>query len=195
MTRPKLSLFKSINPFSLCILGLYLIFVLLNTFSRVITLLDILVTFPLIWSICVWSKGYYLALIKESPKKTKDIFWQDLFLIFYGFIISILISFVIQHANTDLRGWWPIILYYLSLIGFSYALIYAFCAMLLKEHKTYALLFFFLTIIVIVGINLIAYINPLSVYAGDKIYYISLGVLLVIHIFYCLLSQIKSKLN
>jgi hypothetical protein len=168
----------------------------LNAFSGVITGLDILMTFPLIWSISVWSnKSFHSILIKETPEKKnrKNEFGGDLFLIFYGFIISVLLSFVIQYANVDLRGWWPFVLYYFSFIGVIYALIYAFFAMLLKEHKKYTFLFFCLTIIVIVGINLIAYINPLSIYARDKVYYSMLGGCLIIHIFYCLISRVLSK--
>ncbi|MGC1181354.1 MAG: hypothetical protein WA877_00195 [Legionella sp.] len=192
MIKSRLNLFKSINPLSLCLFGFYTLFVLLNAFAGVITVLDILITFPLIWSISVWSnKSSHLIFIKDTPEKQnkKDEFWWDLFFIFYGFIISVLISFVIQYSNVDLRGWWPFVLYYLSFIGAIYALIYAFFAILLKEHKKYTFLFFFLTIIVIVGVNLIAYINPLSMYARDKVYYSMLGGCLIIHIFYCLTSR------
>ena len=82
MIKSRLNLFKSINPLSLCLFWFYSLFVLLNTFAGVITVLDILITFPLIWTISVWSnKSSLLIFIKDTPEKQnkKDEFWWDLF--------------------------------------------------------------------------------------------------------------------
>lgn len=167
---------------------------MLNAFSNGITASDILMTFPLLGLISLWAKNNSLSL-KEKPEDKTEEFWQDLFLVFYSFIISTLISFVIQYSNVDLRGWWTFAFYYFSFVGIVYAFLFSLFAMLLKEHKKYTFFFSFLTIVIVTTVNMITYFYPLSRYAGDKTYYSLLGKVLIIHLFLCLTSYVLSKFN
>ncbi|MFC3909143.1 hypothetical protein ACFORL_08650 [Legionella dresdenensis] len=191
MAAPHLKLIKYFNVYSIYLINIYTAFVLINNHFNVIRLEDISLTLPLIIGICVWSYNT-LPLIRKAHTNKIEAFRRDLFLIFYSIIAAEMFSFLIHYSNVDIRSWWVFTLYYFSLIGIIYSLIYSIIAIALEQHhKKYTFFIFYLIIFVITAINLLAYRNYFSIYARDEFYYSCLVGVLCIHIVVCVITKIR----
>jgi len=93
--------------------------------------------------------GLLLASGRHMQAKRQDVDFiicgvlheRDIFLISYSFIFAILISLMTQYDNSDAKGWWGIALYFNSIIGFIFALFYAYFNQLARYHDIYTNVF------------------------------------------------------
>ena len=104
-----------LTTYFLAIVSLQYPFFLNPQFTRAI-IEQILLSLPII--IIVIGMIYFLKIENHSLKR--NYFQQDFLIINIFFIWGVLISFIIDHNNSDLRGWWSwglLILFFYSLLG------------------------------------------------------------------------------
>lgn len=102
----------------------------------------IVVSVPLIIAAIWWSEKTGCLMERETGIITKrDSFYQDLFLITYCFFLGVLCSLIFQCNNSDVKGWWPLIIYIMGIYGFVFALCFSFVALFLDKHKIYTIVF------------------------------------------------------
>lgn len=111
-------------------------------FSPSILWEGIVISIPLIVIALFWSEKTGYLIKKEDDQLTKkEMFLQDLFLITYSFFLAVLFSLLFQYNNSDVKGWWPLIIYIMSFYGFVFALTFSLIALILNSHKIYSIIF------------------------------------------------------
>lgn len=102
-----------------------------------------ILTIPAILFIMAWSsftlKNYSFRSIPESSSNESN---ADLFLIFYSLFLSTLIHMCLEKNNTDLSGWWPFVLLFMSVIYFIFSFIFTWCLQTIPKHKHYTQIWF-----------------------------------------------------
>lgn len=68
-------------------------------------------------------------------------FQRDVFLISYSFLIASLISLLPEYDNSDVRAWWGVSVYYVSLIGIMFSWFFASFNCFSRDHKVYTNIF------------------------------------------------------
>lgn len=139
-------------------------------------------TLPLIIIFIFWSeKSEPLIKRTESNLKKAQIFNRDTFILSFSFLLGCLISLLFAYDNSDAKGWWVLIIYFISLYGLIFSLIFSGIALLIKNHKAYILVFSFL----IIGLSIFGKIFPRYTFIPSLGYidtlYVITGALLIIH--------------
>jgi hypothetical protein len=176
------------NKYSWFLLIVYIsVIYSMNFYSYAISWESLYLTCPLIISVIFWSERTTSLINKAAQTMTKDeTFKRDLFLISFSFISGELFSIIPQFNNNDVRGWWPLALYFITAYGVLLAFIFSIFALLLNNHKKYTFVFFYLIIILIPFLSYLAYMNPFSLYAKSEFFYGYTSILIGIHLLYCL---------
>lgn len=135
---------------------------------------------PIIILVIIWSEMITSILNsrKGAISKKEEIFSHDLFLITFSFISGTLLSFLFEYKNSDVLGWWPVIIYITAFYGFLFAFIFSYIAQGLNNHKKYTFFYFFL----------ILFFPPLSLLGCfDKNgFNVFIGLLLGVHLLFVL---------
>ncbi|KTC88212.1 MULTISPECIES: hypothetical protein [Legionella] len=118
-----------------------------------ISFAGLLQTLPLIIIAVYYSEK--LAPLISQPEhnlKKSKLFTRDLFILSFSFLSACLLSLIFSYNNSDTRGWWPLIIYFITLYGLLFSLFFSVIALLIKNHKTYTIIFA-LAIIVLVSMG------------------------------------------
>ncbi len=138
--------FKKINRYSWVIIVFYLSGSLImgyQTHQYSVPFDGIFITTPLILAFIFWSQktSDYLLSINKKYSSSNG-FKVDLFLITTAFLVTGCISLITEINNVDLRGFWPFYLFFISVYGFIFSLIYSAISLQFKvEHKNYTFCF------------------------------------------------------
>ena len=147
---------------------------------------DSFLALPLIIVAVYWcQQSKYSITQPEYNLKNTDVFHRDCFLISFSFLLSCLISLIFAYNNSDAKGWWIFIIYFITLYGLFFSLIFSLIALLIKNHKIYTITYSF---IIIIFISFAKY-SPLHIslpfLSRIDIFFLITGLLLIIH---CLLA-------
>lgn len=99
-------------------------------------------TFPLIIIVVYYCEK--LASLVSQPEynlKKSRIFTRDLFILSFSFLFGCLLSLIFSYNNSDARGWWPLIIYFIALYGLLFSIFFSVVAILIKNHKIYTMIF------------------------------------------------------
>lgn len=139
---------------------------------------------PIIVLVIIWSE-LTTSIINSSKgtisKKDED-FNRDLFLITFSFISGTLLSFLFEYKNSDVLGWWPVIIYIMAIYGLSFAFVFSFMAQGLDNHKKYTYFYFFL-ILLFPPLSLLGFFDK----NGFNVF---IGLLLGVHLLFVLRYRI-----
>lgn len=138
--------FRYINGLTwLMVIAFVSVIFTMEYFSPSILWEGILISSPLIIAAIMWSKKTSKLMRIENDQPIKEgRFVQDLFLITYSFFLAVLFSLLFQYDNSDVKGWWPLIIYIMGFYGFVFALTFSLIALILDNHRTYSVVFSFI---------------------------------------------------
>lgn len=150
---------------------------------------EILNSLPLILSAIYWSeKSGSLISINEHHLKNKTIFSRDVFLLSFSFFTGFLISLCLAYNNSDAKGWWTLFIYLMTIYGLIFSFVFSIFALLIKNHKTYALMFSFLII------TLASFGNFLPQVIRIDTFYLITGLLLAGHCLFAIIYKITQAI-
>ena len=99
---------------------------------------DIFQTLPLIIIAVYWcEKSAHSIKQPEYNLKNTALFNRDLFILSFGFLLGCLVSLLFAYNNSDAKGWWALIIYFITLYGLLFSVVFSVIALLIKNHKTY----------------------------------------------------------
>ena len=102
-------------------------------------------TLPAILAVMIWClhafKNYDFQLKSCSSCHES---YMDLFLIFYALFLGGLILMCLEKNNTDLRGWWPFVLLFQSVIYMIFSFLFTSLFQIIPRHKLYTYIWFFI---------------------------------------------------
>lgn len=139
---------KNLNKYSWLLLITFICAVFAMSYQTVNTSFDgFIQTLPLIIIFVFWSeKSAQLIKQTEGNLKKAQLFNRDTFILSFSFLLGYLISLLFAYDNSDVKGWWVLIIYFISLYGLIFSLIFSGMALLIKNHKAYTLVFSLLII-------------------------------------------------
>lgn len=182
------------NIFTWLIVIIYLtVIATMQYFSPAFSFENIYISLPLIVALIICSENTRSIQIPDNDLTKTERFFQDCFLISYSFIAGNLLSLLFQYNNSDVLGWWPITIYFSSLIGVLFAIMFSLFAIMLNIHKKYTLVYSVILVLVQMFISFMMHLNPLSIFARDKTYYAVFLFLIGMHLFICLSYIIKNR--
>lgn len=142
-----------------------------------IYLKDFFQALPLIVIAVYWSeKSRYSIKQPELNLKNAELFNRDFFILSLSFLLACLISLTFSYDNSDAKGWWVLIIYFITIYGLFFSLIFSAIALLIENHKIYTMIFSFLIIVLVsfgfffphdISLPLIGSINTLFVVTGS----------------------------
>lgn len=156
----------------------------------------LLITAPLIGAFIFWSQktSSYLASIKKQYA-SDDGFKVDLFLITTAFLITGCISLITEINNVDSRGFWPFYLFFISIYGFVFSLIYSIISIQIKvEHTKYTLYFSSIIVLLFSALMLLPKHNLIRNLIGIDPFYGVFLILILIHFSICFMFNMKRSI-
>ncbi len=108
-------------------------------------------------------------------------------------MFSHLLFILTQYKNSDVLGWWPLILYYIFIIGFVFALLFALGAMILDEHTKYTLVFSKILIIILFVLSIMSIYYPGAFFSRSSFFYVILFILLIGNFAWCFTNKLIKK--
>jgi hypothetical protein len=86
----------------------------------------VFMTLPLVLAFIYWSqKNNKLLFLNGSEITKKEGFKIDSFLITTSFLLAGFVSLTMDLNNSDLRAFWPFFIFFISVFGFIFSLIYS----------------------------------------------------------------------
>lgn len=157
----------------------------------------IFMTLPLVLAFIYWSqKNNKLLFLSGSEITKKEGFKIDLFLITTSFLLAGFVSLMMDLNNSDLRSFWPFFIFFISVFGFIFSLIYSLSGLVFNEsHKKYTL--FFSVAIMSIYSLLSVFPRRIGVFNLVEIetFYVIPILLLLLHLGFILGFQLKLKLS
>lgn len=134
---------KYLNGFSLFIIIAYLsASCVMEYCSPHILWEGIYISLPLICIFIYWSGTINHLITRTDSQLTQgDVFRRDFFLITYSFLLATIFSLLFQYDNSDVKGWWPFIMYLFTLYGLVFATLFSLIALMITNHKVYSVIF------------------------------------------------------
>jgi len=132
---------KNLNKYSWLLLITFIFAVFAMSYQTANTSFDgFIQTLPLIIIFVFWSeKSAQLIKQTESNLKKVQLFNRDIFILSFSFLLGFLISLLFAYDNSDAKAWWVLIIYFISMHGLIFSLIFSAIALLIKNHKAYTL--------------------------------------------------------
>ena len=139
-------------------------------------------TLPLIILAVYWcEKSVHYIKQPESGLKKIELFNRDLFILSFSFLLACLISLLFAYNNSDAKGWWPLIIYFVTLYGLLYSFAFSIIALLIKNHKIYIIAFSFLIILLISLGRFFPQYLPVPLLGRVDIFFVVTFILLIAH--------------
>lgn len=191
MALQKMILIRRLNGFSWAIIIAFIcssFAMQYHTNSSFYEFFDIL---PLILVAIYWcEKSAPLIHLPECKLKKEGLFNRDLLLLSFSFLLGCLISLCFAYNNSDAKGWWFFIIYFMTLYGLIFSFVFSIFALLIKNHKIYTLIFSFLIIgLISFGDFLPHYITVPLIGSTETVYVITFS-LLIAHCFFAIIYKI-----
>ena len=190
--------FRKINLFSWTILVSSLIGALsmeFTTYQSGLPFQGLLIILPLAMSFIFWSqKRNDILCFRHDEWIQRTAFKADLFWISTSFFLAAVLSITLELHNSDLRGWWPYVIYFKAFYGIFFAWVYALFGMSIKRnHIKYTSL---ISLVIILSNTFLKYLpSYISLFHELKIesvYFIS-ALIFLIHLCVCFMSYMTRK--
>ncbi|RUR19100.1 hypothetical protein ELY21_06165 [Legionella sp. km535] len=154
----------------------------MNYHTANISLTDFFQTLPLI-IIAVYCCEKLAPLINqpESDLKKSKLFARDLFILSFSFLFACLISLIISYNNSDVKGWWSLIIYFITIYGLLFSICFSAIALLIKNHKRYTLIFSLVIIALISMGQLLPHYTFIPLVGNIETFYMTTCSLLIFH--------------
>ena len=137
---------------------------------------------PLIILMVYWcEKSARYMKQPECNLKRRELFKRDFFILSFSFFWACLISLIFAYNNSDAKGWWSLIIYFITLYGLFFSLIFSIIALLIKNHKIYTMTFSFLILLLVSFGSFFPRYLPLPFLRSVETFYIITGLILIIH--------------
>ena len=155
-----------------------------------------LLALPVICLIMYWSEKE-VRFLKENDSDLTSLnkFQRNFFITAYSMNIGNLISLLLQYNNSDVRGIWPIAIYYTFFVSVIFSLLFSMISYALPTHKRYSIAFSF----VIFTVFSISKFWPYYVavpYVGQTSFYTVVMVSLIsIHLLFACVMNINLTKN
>ena len=187
MGQPKKNLLRRLNVYSWSmIIAFICAFFAMQYHTPDISLVGFFQTLPLIVIAVYWcEKSIHGIKPPECILKNIEIFHRDLFILSFSFFLGCLLSLVFAYNNSDAKGWWPFIIYFITLYGLFFAVIFSGTVLLIKNHKIYTIIFSFLILTLVSCGNFFLHHIPLPLLGRVDTFFVITGSLLIVH---CLLT-------
>lgn len=157
------------------------------------SLKDFLQTLPLIAITVYWcEKSPHLITQPENNLKKTEFFRRDFFILSFSFLLGCLISLIFAYDNSDARGLWSFIIYFFTLYGLVFSAIFSASVQLIKNHRTYTIIFSFLIITLISLVNLFPHYIHIPFLGSVDTFYLMTCTLLIAHLLFCIAYQSMS---
>ena len=171
-----------LNRYSLSILIMFIATFAMQYHTANIFLEGFFQTLPLIVIMVYWcEKSAPLIQQSECYLKKTELFRRDLFILSFSFLLACLISLLFAYDNSDAKGWWPLIIYFITLYGFFFSIIFSIIALLIKNHKTYTIIFSFLIILLVSLGSFFPHYTPLPLLGNVDTFFVITCSLLIVH--------------
>lgn len=132
------------NPFSWLLISAYILACyVMEYFSPRILWEGIILSAPLIMAIVYWSENTAHLIREDTTSLLKEqIFYRDLFLLTYSYLIGFLFSLLFQYNNSDARGWWTLAIWVMSCYAIVFASLFSLIALIIPTpHQRYSFIF------------------------------------------------------
>jgi hypothetical protein len=96
-------------------------------------------------------------------------------------LLACLISLIFSYDNSDAKGWWVLIIYFTTLYGLFFSLIFSVIALLIENHKIYTMIFSSLIIALISLGSFFPHYTPLLLLGNTDTFFVITGSLLIVH--------------
>lgn len=147
-----------------------------------ISLKDFFQALPLIVIAVYWcEKSRYSIKQPELNLKNAELFKRDFFILSFSFLLACLISLIFSYDNSDAKGWWVLIIYFITLYGLFFSLVFSIIALLIKNHKIYTMIFSFLIIALVSFGGFFPHDISLPLIGSIDTFFVATGSLLIIH--------------
>lgn len=152
-------------------------------------------TLPLI-IIAVYYCEKLVSLIKrsESTLKNTELVIRDSFILTFSFLLACLFSLILAYNNSDAKGWWSLILYFYTLYGFIFSVIFSVIALLINNHKSYTIIFSFLIILLVSLGKIFPMYTVIPLLGTIETFFVITGILLICHCLVTLIYKITKLL-
>lgn len=189
---------RKINVFSWVIIVSSLIGTLsmeFATYQSGVPFQGLLIILPLAMSFIFWSqKREDILCVKHSEWSQSNSFKTDLFWVSTSFFLAAVLSILLDLNNSDLRGWWPYVIYFKAFFGIFFSWGYALLGMAIKRnHIKYTSL---ISLGIILSNTLLKYLpSSISLFQELKIesfYFIS-ALIFLIHLGVCFMSYMSRR--
>ncbi|HVT62844.1 MAG TPA: hypothetical protein VHD33_05075 [Legionellaceae bacterium] len=203
MARPKKNQLENLNKYSWCILIAFICAASVMQYHVAhVSFEGFLQTLPLIVLAVFWcEKSASLINQPEEHINKTELFIRDSFILSYSFLLAGLLSLILAYDNSDVKGWWPLIIYLITLYGLFFSLIFSIIAFLIKNHKIYTIIFSLLIILLVsLGKFLPTYL-PIPLIRDVDTFFAITGSLLIVHCLFAIgykiarLFQCKKKVH
>lgn len=183
MTTPKKVKQKNLNGYSWSILIAFTCALFtMHYHTANISFAGIFQTLPLI-IIAVYTSEKLAPLISQ-PKcnlKKSRLFARDVFILSFSFLFACLLSLIFSYNNSDARGWWPLIIYFITSYGVLFSLFFSLVALLIKNHKGYTIIFARIIIILVSMGQFLPYYTFIPMLGDIETFYVITFSLLILH--------------
>ncbi|MEI6096163.1 MAG: hypothetical protein WCR08_12020 [Gammaproteobacteria bacterium] len=146
---------------------------------------------PLILAAVYWcEKSAHLINSPEYKLKKESLFNRDLLILSVSFLLGCLISLCLAYNNSDAKGWWFFIIYFMTLYGLIFSFLFSIVALLIKNHKIYTFIFSFIILGVISLGNFLPHDITLPLIGSTETLYVITCSLLVAHCLFAIICKI-----
>jgi hypothetical protein len=183
---------RNLNKYSWLILVTFILAVLAMSYRTTNIFFDgFIQTLPLIIVFVFWSeKSARLIKQAESNLKKSELFNRDMFILSFSFLWGCLISLLFAYDNSDVKGWWVLIIYFISLYGLIFSLTFSGIALQVKNHKRYTLVFSLLIIIFVSMGKFLPHHTFIPLLGYIDTFYAITCILLIIHCLFAINCKI-----
>lgn len=183
MTTPKKNKLKNLNGYSWSILIAFICALFaMHYHTANISFVGIFQTLPLI-IIAVYYSEKLAPLISQPEHNLKKsrLFTRDVFILSFSFLFACLLSLIFSYNNSDARGWWPLIIYFITLYGLLFSLFFSAVALLIKNHKAYTIIFALIIIALVSTGQFFPSYTFIPMLADIEAFYVITCSLLILH--------------
>ncbi len=191
MTTNKKNKLKNLNGYSWSIIIAFICATFAMHYNTAnISLAGILQTLPLIIIAVYYSEklAYLITQPGHNLKKSK-LFTRDLFILSFSFLFACLLSLIFSYNNSDAKGWWPLIIYFVTIYGLIFSIFFSAVAVLIKNHKVYTIVFSLVIMVLVSMGQFLPFYTYIPMVGNIETFYVTTCSLLIFHCLFTLIYK------
>lgn len=183
---------KQLNGYSWSIIAAFICATFAMQYNAAnISTKDFFQALPLIVASVFWcEKSARLTKRLESNLNKTEIFNRDLFILSFSFLLACLFSLLFSYNNSDVRGWWVFIIYFITLYGLFFSLIFSIIALLIKNHTIYTMIFSILIIVLVSFGSFLPKYTMIPLIGSSNTFILLTCSLLIIHCLFAISTRV-----